>query len=124
MRTPRCLVTSIIAPSLLLLLLAAPPAAAFSCASAGRNAAACASLGDLYAATSGAQWRNNTGWALAAASPSASSATAPFDYCAFFGVTCDAAGNVTALCVPVRDISALARAGLRADWHRNAGACR
>jgi serine/threonine protein kinase len=112
MRTPRCLATSIVAPSLLLLLLAAPPAAAFSCASAGRNAAACASLGDLYAATSGAQWRNNTGWALAAVSPSASS---PADYCAFFGVTCDAAGNVTALCVPVRDIAAPARAGVRAD---------
>jgi hypothetical protein len=56
-----------------------------------RQDAACAALGDLYAATGGAQWRNNTGgWTQAAAGT-------PVEYCDFAHVTCTQ-GNVTAMC--------------------------
>jgi hypothetical protein len=61
---------------------------AFRCA---RQDAACASLGDLYGATSGGQWRNNTGWLDAAAGT-------PTDYCVMAGVNCTA-GVITQMCV-------------------------
>jgi hypothetical protein len=59
----------------------------FLCA---RQDAACAALGDLYAATTGAQWRNNSGWLDAAGGT-------PTDYCIMAGVTCTA-GNITRMC--------------------------
>ena len=40
----------------------------------------CAALGDLYAATNGPGWVNNTGWADAASG-------VPADYCTFYGIT-------------------------------------
>ena len=61
----------------------------FACTSAD---AACAALGDLYYATSGAGW-TSTGWNVA-------SGGYAWNYCSFNGVTC-VNGNVTQLCVPL-----------------------
>jgi hypothetical protein len=72
-------------------------AVAFTCT---RQDAVCTALGELYAAAGGASWYNNSGWGAAAASGSAA------NYCAFYGVECNAAGRLTRLCVrhsaPVR----------------------
>jgi hypothetical protein len=86
----------------------APPP--FACLPA-RSAAACAALGDLYAATGGPGWANSTGWASAVTAPFGASVAASADFCAFDGVTCDAAGDVTALCV--RAHAAAGRRGAR-----------
>jgi len=66
------------------------PPNAFMCT---RTGATCDALSDLYAATNGAGWANNSGWASAAAGITT-------DYCVFFGVGCDSEGNVTFMCVP------------------------
>jgi hypothetical protein len=64
-------------------------ASSFACT---RQDAVCTALGELYAATAGANWRNNTGWATSASGSAA-------DYCAFYGVSCNAVGRLTRLCV-------------------------
>ena len=61
---------------------------AFRCA---RQDVVCASLGDMYFATRGWQWRNATGWSDAAAGVSV-------EYCQFAFITCNASTVVT-LCV-------------------------
>jgi hypothetical protein len=86
-------------PLLLLALVAARGAGAqtysallpgFACT---RQDAACAALGDLYAATNGAQWTTNTGWAAAAGGVAQ-------DYCtALYKVACNVAGRLTRMCV-------------------------
>jgi hypothetical protein len=82
--------------------LAPPPPPPFTCLPS-RNAASCAALSDLYSATDGAAWSNATaGWGSAAAAALVSGAPAAADYCAFEGVTCDAGGDITALCVLLR----------------------
>ena len=77
--------------------LAAMPAGGiqpFACGTlSGGAAATCLALGDLYVALNGSSWRANAGWAQAAGA-----AVVP-DVCAFYGVTCDANGQVTRLCV-------------------------
>ncbi len=72
-----------------------PCAALLHCTAAGRDAAACAALGELYDGAGGAAWANRSGWADAAAG-------VPTDYCAFSGLACDATGALTALCAPAR----------------------
>jgi hypothetical protein len=69
---------------------AAAPSTAFACGAAD-DATACAALGELYTATGGAGWRDNTGWSDAAAGTTTS-------LCAFYGVTCDGGGAITQLC--------------------------
>ena len=71
-------------------------AANFTCAAQDLDDA-CTALGALYAATDGAKWSNNDGWAAAAAGNATS-------YCTFWGVTCSGSGGVAGL--------ALARNGL------------
>ena len=88
------------ARALALLLLVAGAAAqvystllpAFRCV---RQDVTCATLGDFYAATRGQQWRNNSGWAAAAAGTVT-------DYCTLPFITCNATtGAVTKVCVLV-----------------------
>jgi hypothetical protein len=78
---------------------AAGAASQLACETPGRDAASCAALGDLYAATGGASWAARAGWRDA----SAGRAT---DYCSFTGVTCDANGAVTQLCATLTNSSA------------------
>ena len=84
----------------LLLLLAARAGlrvgASFACDTslAGRSAAVCAALGDLYSSAGGSAWSRSDSWSSAASGAS----PAP-DYCAFYGVKCDANGLLTELCV-------------------------
>ena len=65
------------------------PPPTFACTAAD---ATCSALGDLYYATNGSWWTNNTGWS-SAASGSAS------DYCGFYGARCSGSA-LTYLCVP------------------------
>jgi hypothetical protein len=65
-------------------------AQAFTCGAADA-AAICAALGELYAATGGADWYNNDGWRDAAAGTATG-------LCSFYGVSCED-GAVTSLCV-------------------------
>ena len=88
-------------PRALLLLLAAHAGlrvgASFACdtSASGRSTAVCAALGDLYSATTQtSSWARPDGWSAAATGAS----PAP-DYCAFYGVKCDANGLLTELCV-------------------------
>ena len=104
-----------LAARLSLILLLLPPAcvSAFTCctgqSSCGgyqNDPVVCSALGDLYAATNGPSWLNNTGWAAAAAG-------SPTDFCGrynhplnpgpFFYYTlnpaCSSAGVLTYLCV-------------------------
>lgn len=66
-----------------------------ACETSGRDAASCAALGDLYAATGGASWAARAGWRDAAAGRAS-------DYCSFTGITCDSDGAVTQLCATLR----------------------
>ena len=63
--------------------------------------ATCAALGELYAATGGPNWLRQRGWADAALvlHSSADEPEAWPSYCAFEGVSCNARGAVTRLCV-------------------------
>ena len=87
-----------LAAALACVALAAAPARGtqpFACGTlSGAAATTCLALGDVYVALNGSTWRANTGWAQAAGT-----AVAP-DVCAFYGVTCDANGQVTRMCVP------------------------
>ena len=63
----------------------------FACGTlSGAAATTCMALGDLYAALNGSSWRANAGWAQAAGA-----AAVAFDPCSFYGITCDANGQVT-----------------------------
>lgn len=94
-----------LAAALLLLPALARAAQPFACGTlSGAAAAQCAALGELYIALNGSSWRIREGWAQAAGSGQVP------DVCAFFGVTCDASGAVTQLCVP-------RRAGVPAPWN-------
>ena len=87
-----------LAAALVCVALAAAPSGCiqpFACGTlSGAAAATCLALGDLYDALNGSSWRANSGWVQAAGT-----AVAP-DACSFYGVTCDANGHVTRLCVP------------------------
>jgi hypothetical protein len=68
----------------------------FTCADA--DPLVCASLGDLYDATSGPSWVFQTGWSNASAWTGSVAGPAP-SYCDFYGVSCTSSGAVTQLCV-------------------------
>jgi hypothetical protein len=82
-----------LAAALVCVALAAAPSGCiqpFACGTlSGAAAATCLALGDLYDALNGSSWRANAGWAQAAGT-----SVAP-DVCTFYGVTCDANGQVT-----------------------------
>ena len=85
--------------------------AAFTCQSTPAIAVSnCVVLGELYSATNGAAWTNNSGWVTAATGTST-------DYCTFRGVGCSGDGVISSLCVPARAATlfrcACARAALR-----------
>jgi hypothetical protein len=67
-----------------------PPPPSFAC-SVANDAMVCSALGDLYKATNGSFWTNNTGWSTAAA-------LIPTDYCNFYSVSC-ISGVLIQLCV-------------------------
>jgi hypothetical protein len=71
--------------------LARVTSAAFTCGAAD-DAATCAALGALYAATGGAGWYRNAGWRNAAAGTATSACTY------FSSVICDGGGHITQLC--------------------------
>jgi len=78
----------------------------FTCADA--DPLVCASLGDLYDATSGPSWVFQTGWSNASAWTGSVAGPAP-SYCDFYGVSCTSSGAVTQLCVCCRCAGAVAR---------------
>jgi hypothetical protein len=107
----RCGVGPVSAVACAVLAFAAPAGGAqpFACGTlSGAAATQCAALGDFYVALNGSSWRSNSGWADASGA-----AVAPA-VCSFYGVTCDANGLVTQLCVP--------RAAARARARRSASA--
>jgi len=55
-----------------------------------------AALEALYTATNGSHWSENGGWL---------EGTAPSAHCAWFGVSCDAAGRVQKLLLPANNLS-------------------
>jgi len=81
----------------------------------------CAALGELYSTTGGPHWQRQRGWAEAARPLSSrqDDREAWPSYCGFEGVSCDARGAVTRLCVPHSPLiafHALTRCFSPANW--------